>query len=115
MSESNGVSRRNVLKVAGGSVAATGVAGLAGANGTVEINVGYRGEAARQAALDASTGVVRDFVSLDVLTVEASPEAAQGLAERKHVDFVEENGRMHALAQTLPWGVDRVDAERAHA
>ncbi len=113
--DTNGVSRRNVLKMAGGSVVATGLAGLAGAKGTVEINVGYRGNAARQAARNAASDVVRDFDSLDIVTIRASANAARGLAKRKNVRYVEENGTVHAHAQTLPWGIDRVDADVAHS
>jgi subtilisin len=114
-SRESGVSRRNVLKIAGGSVAAAGFAGLAGATGTVEVNVGFRGERGRQDALEAADEVVREFDSLDVLTIRASAKAAKALAKRQHVRYVEENGEMEALAQTLPWGIDRVDADVVHA
>ncbi|MFC7081446.1 S8 family serine peptidase [Halorussus caseinilyticus] len=116
MSEKNkGVSRRNVLKVAGGAMAATGVAGLAGAKGKVEVNVGVRGKRARRAAENAADHVVRDFDSLDVMTIRASAKAVKGLAKRKNVRYVEKNGTVEALAQTLPWGIDRVDADVAHS
>jgi subtilisin len=113
--ENNGVSRRNVLKIAGGSVAATGLAGLAGATGTVEVNVGFRGQRGRKAALDVANDVVREFDSLDIVTIRASAKAAKGLAKRQHVRYVEENGTVHAHAQTLPWGIDRVDADVVHS
>ncbi|NEU57914.1 S8 family peptidase [Halorussus sp. MSC15.2] len=111
----NGVSRRNVLKIAGGSVAATGMASLAGATGKVEVNVGFRGDDARRAALSAAGGVVREFDSLDVMTIRASAKAAKALERRKGVRYVERNGTVHAHAQTLPWGIDRVDADVVHS
>ncbi|WP_115864715.1 S8 family serine peptidase [Halorussus litoreus] len=113
--DSNRVSRRNVLKVAGGSVAATGVAGLANARGPVELNVGFRGDPARQAVQNAASDVVRELDSLGVMTIRASPNAARGLQNRGNVEFVERNGTVEAHAETLPWGVDRVDADVVHA
>ncbi|MFW5917917.1 MAG: S8 family peptidase [Haloferacaceae archaeon] len=36
------------------------------------------------------------------------------LRRNPNVRYVEPEGEMEAIAQTLPWGVDRVDADRAH-
>ncbi|MFC7080080.1 S8 family serine peptidase [Halorussus caseinilyticus] len=49
------------------------------------------------------------------MTIRAAKQAVSGLENRADVRFVEENSEVHALAQTLPWGIDRVDAEVAHA
>ena len=108
------VSRRNVLKVAGGSVAASGLAGLGSARGPLEINVGYRGEQTRRAVRSAADDVVRELANLDVMTIRASPTTASSLDQEDNVRFVEENGTVHAHAQNLPWGVDRVDADVAN-
>jgi subtilisin len=94
-------------------VAATGAAGLAGATGTVEVNVGYSAESGRRAAVEAASEVVREF-SFDALTVVVAEEAVDQLRNREDVRYVELNGEMHALAQTLPWGIDRVDADVVH-
>jgi subtilisin len=57
--------------------------------------------------------VVREF-NFDAVTIRAKKSAATELENRGDVRYVEENGTMHALAQTTPWGIDRVDAEVAH-
>ncbi|WP_276301571.1 S8 family peptidase [Halorussus lipolyticus] len=113
----NGVLRRNVLKTVGGSVATVGATGLAGADpgDTVEVNVGFSSERGRQQALDAASDVVRVFNSLDIVTAKMPKQAATALEQNPNIRYVEENGTMEALAQTLPWGIDRVDAEVAHA
>ncbi|WP_128478454.1 S8 family peptidase [Halorussus pelagicus] len=114
----NGVSRRNVLKGVGASVAAAGVGtGLAAAkpDDTVEVNVGFNSERGRQAALSRADETVRTFNSIDVLTLRLPKQAVTALETNPNVRYVEENGTMEAFAQTLPWGVDRVDAEVAHA
>ncbi|WP_238398195.1 S8 family peptidase [Halorussus salinus] len=112
------MSRRNVLKGVGASVATAGVAsGLAAADPTekVEVNVGFASERGRKAALSQSDETVRKFDSIDVLTLRLPKRAATALEKNPNIRYVEENGTMEALAQTLPWGVDRVDAEVAHA
>ena len=103
-----------MLEAAGSAIAATGAAGIAGASGTVEVNVGYGAESGRAAAVEAADEVVREF-AFDALTVSVAERAVAGLRNRPDVRYVELNGTMRALAQTLPWGVDRVDADVAHA
>jgi subtilisin len=108
-------SRRNVLKLAGGSVAATGMTGLAGAKSSVEVNVGFASERGRQDALGAADEVVRKFDSIDVVTARMPGNAVSALRNNPNIRYVEKNGLVHAHAQTLPWGIDRVDADVAHS
>ncbi len=113
----NGMSRRSVLKAAGASVATAAASGLAAAKpgDTVEVNVGFKSESGRQKALSAADEVVRDFNSIDVVTMRASKQAAKGLENNPNVRYVEQNGTMHALAESLPWGQERVDSDVLHA
>ncbi|MFT4884389.1 MAG: subtilisin [Natronomonas sp.] len=108
------VSRRDVLRSAGaaGLLAASGTGVVAGED-TVEVNVGYARPSGRRAARDEAESVVREF-NFDALTIRVAREGAERLSNRGDVRYVEENGEMHALAQTLPWGVDRVDADVLH-
>ncbi|MFC4549173.1 S8 family peptidase [Halorussus sp. GCM10023401] len=112
----NGTSRRNVLKLAGASVATAAGSGLAAAkpDDTVEVNVGFKSSRGRSMAKSQATATVREFDSIDVLTIRLPKKAATALARNPNIRYVEENGTMEALAQTLPWGIDRVDAEIAH-
>ena len=43
-----------------------------------------------------------------------SARAVEDLRQRSDVAYVEPNGTYEAFAQTLPWGVDRIDADIAH-
>ena len=116
--ENNGVSRRNVLKVAGGSLATTvGMSGLSAAKPTdkVEVNVGFNSNRGRSAARNQADDVVREFNSIDAMTIRVAKQAATALEKNPNIRYVEQNGMMQALGETLPWGVDRVDAEVAHA
>jgi subtilisin len=138
----NNTSRRDVLKATGGAAGLAGLAGVSAAAGQerVEVNVGFSAESGRRAAVGAASSVRREF-AFDALTIEVAKPAVSGLRKRGDVRYVERNGTMHALdpgtnappggcspwpscrddgddggsGQTLPYGIDRVDAEVAHA
>ncbi|WP_266077211.1 S8 family peptidase [Haladaptatus caseinilyticus] len=112
----DGVSRRNVLKATGGAAAALSVTGFANAkpNDLVEVNVGFKSERGRTLARDAASDVIREF-NFDALTIRVPKKAATALESNPNVRYVEDNGTMQALAETEPWGIERVDADVAHA
>ena len=121
MSRRSTVSRRGALKL-GGAVAglAAGAAGSASALSTglptdvVRVNVGYTDESALSAITSLASEVIYEF-EFGAATVSL-PEAAIGtLRSRDDVDYVERDGRIRAIAQSLPWGIDRIDAEVAHS
>ncbi|MFB6136106.1 MAG: S8 family serine peptidase [Halobacteriaceae archaeon] len=113
MGEMN-VKRRDLLRAGGVALGGFVATGSAAGRETVEVNVGYSAPGGRRAARSAAASVVREF-SFDAMTIRVAPQAIAGLRNRPDVRYVEENGTMHALAQDLPWGVDRVDAEVANA
>ncbi len=117
--ESNSVSRRSVLKTAAGTATAGAGAGLATAasrgdppdgNGHRKYNVGFDAEPGRAAAREAASEVVREF-DFDALTARLPEQAVEGLRNRPDVRYVEENDALSADVQTLPDGVDRIDAD----
>ena len=110
------VSRRQTLKVAGSAVVGASVAGLASGEPAekVEVNVGFDGVRGKAATERKADTVVREF-NFDAMTVRMAKRAATALSKNRNVRYVEENGTMYALGQTTPWGVDRVDADVAHA
>ena len=115
--------RRAVLQLTAGA-AGLGAAGLAagdrGDSGNsensdrVRVNVGYARPSGRRAARRRADEEHYHF-AFDVLTIETSRRAAEELSNRDDIRFVERDAEMQAVAQDLPWGVDRVDAEVAHA
>ena len=112
----NHVSRRTVIKTTGGALATTGVVGLASADPDerVTVNVGTNGRRSVRAARNAATTVKREF-EFGAMTLELPKQAAENVATRSDVRYVEENGEMHALDDYMPYGIDRVDADVAHA
>jgi subtilisin len=114
-SDRHGLTRRTLLRLTAGTAAA-GTAGLAAGDGSdrVRVNVGYDRPSGERAARRRADVVHHEF-AFDVLTVETSRQAARELDRRDDVEFVEVDVALRAFAQQLPWGIDRVDAEVAHA
>ena len=114
--------RRTVLQLTAGA-AGLGTVGLAAGdrgnsgnseNGDrVRVNVGYARPSGRRAARRRADEEHYHF-AFDVLTIETSRRAAEELSNRNDIRFVERDAEMQAFEQTLPWGIDRVDAEVAH-
>ena len=113
MVDNYSVSRRTALKVTGGTLATLTASGISAAkpDKTVEVNVGFANENGRKAALNAASNVSREF-GFDALTLQVPEQAVSGLKNNPNVRYVEENGTWQAF-QTLPWGVNRVDADRS--
>jgi subtilisin len=110
------ISRRQLLRAASGTAATFGMSGLASAKPTdrIEVNVGYHDTGGEQAAVTAASDVVRSF-SFDAVTLRLPKRAITALRQNSSIRYIEPNGQMHAIDQTLPWGVDRIDSEVAHA
>lgn len=118
-------SRRDVLKLTGGTFGGLALSGVSGATSgrsheldgvlsATSYNVGYSAPAGLHLALDLAGAVVRRFAGIDVITIRAAAAAVDLLREHPDVRYVEENGAMNAIAQSVPWGVDRVDADVVH-
>ncbi|USZ67915.1 S8 family peptidase [Halorussus salilacus] len=101
-----------MLQTTGGSLLALGAGGVASAapDDTVEINVGFKSERGRKAALDAADETVREF-AFDAMTVRVPKRAVETLDSNPNVRYVEANGRMRALS----WGRTRIGADEANA
>lgn len=123
----NNLTRREVI---GGTVAGLGAltfAGhsLAGDDQPPKYNVGIaskRAERATKQAADQISQVVSWGAKEKTITGRFPDEALGGLRNRAGVRYIERDGLMQAIGsggsskgQTVPWGIDRVDAETAHA
>jgi subtilisin len=130
-----GTTRRGVLRQIG--IGAVGTAGLAATGGVAarpdEKIVGLEAGASPAVAADRADAVRKtlDFGDVGKAVVgRFSEQALDALGKRKEVRYTENNGTMHALkpgkgggndkggsqpAECLPWGIDRVDSDVAHA
>ncbi len=109
------ISRRQLLQTIGGTTALAGFSGLATAqpDDVVEVNVGYTQDSGRRATVSTANRTVQEH-RFDAATIRVQKRKLRELQQRSDVRYVEENGQMHALAQSTPWGVDRVNATDAH-
>ncbi|PSP47216.1 peptidase S8 [Halobacteriales archaeon QH_7_69_31] len=118
MTSRTGLSRRRALQLVGGSLSSGVVTGTAAGtddgDGIVRVNVGYASPSGRKAAADRAEAIYHDL-QIDVLTIGVDRNAIPGLRQRRDIRFVEDDVELEAIAQETPWGIDRVDAEVAHA
>jgi subtilisin len=103
--------------MAGASVATAAGSGLAAASSgdSVRVSIGFSAESGRAAALDAADEVIHDFNSIDAVTVRGQKAPITALEQRSDVTYVEEDGTVQALSETLPWGQDRIDSDVLHS
>jgi len=121
VSDPSRLSRRRLLRgVATG--AAVGAGSLIGTGGvaatpTDRYVVGTDGQRATGVARERAASVSRvlDFGDIgSAVTGRFPEEALKGLEKRPDVRYVEADGRMQAVGQTTPWGIDRTDANALH-
>jgi subtilisin family serine protease len=118
MSEAPDVRRRRVLQGVAAGVATAGLGGQAAAERPdrhiVGLEPGANERIARGKADEVRT--VLDFGDIGTAVAgRFSTEALKNLRRNPNVRYIEEDGTYEALAQTLPWGIDRVDADVLHS
>ena len=115
------LSRRDVLKTAGGAVAAAGFVGTGSAKGPEEFNVGLVPGApgAAERTVRGRADAVRKTIDLGAqgkaVVGQFSNEAREALENNPNVSYVEPNYTAYKLAEKLPVGIDRVDADVLHS
>jgi subtilisin len=115
------LSRRDVLKTAGGAVAAAGFVGTGSADGPEEVNVGLvpGASAAAERAVRGKADAVRKTIDLGsqgkTVVGQFSAKAQDALEKNPNVSYVEPNYTAYKLAEKLPDGIDRVDADVLHS
>ncbi|PSP75826.1 peptidase S8 [Halobacteriales archaeon QS_1_68_20] len=123
MPRTNGtVSRRDVLKLTGGSFAAVaaGAAGQAVAESPDRKIIGLTADAGFGVASRGARDVHReiDFGEIGkAVAGKFSDQAVEALENNPNVRYVETDGQMQALGHYndyYPWGINRVDADVAH-
>lgn len=74
------------------------------------INVSFSNPAGKQAARSRASDVHREY-DFGAMTLELPAEAREGLENNPNIEYIEENGTMTALSQTVPYGIEQVDAD----
>ncbi|MFQ3319059.1 MAG: subtilisin family serine protease [Natronomonas sp.] len=111
------LTRRRTLRIAAaGATTGVLVGGGSAEGGAPERIVGTTGDRGSQAARNEAESVRRTLrlgAIGQAVAGRFSDEAVRRLRSRGDVRYVERDGTMEAI-QTLPWGIDRVDADVLH-
>jgi len=71
---------------------------------------------AEQALVQGAGGeIYREFSIVNVIAARMTPQAAYGLGRSAGVAYVELDGPVYALDQTVPWGIDRVFGDESYS
>ena len=111
-------SRRELLTGIGVGIGGLVATGSAGAKQRGRHIVGTSTPAARRAVERRANTVHRVFDFDDIGQAVAgrfSEQALDALRKNPNVRYIERDGTISAIGQTVPWGVDRVDADAVHA
>jgi subtilisin len=113
------ISRREILKGVGAGLATTAAVGRTTASPEAgELLVGIDGQGPARTVAGQATSHVKtiDLGSVRQVVHGRFPEEAlDGIRHNPQVEYVEKNeAKFQTLGQTLPWGIDRVDADVVH-
>jgi subtilisin len=89
------------------------------ANGKKEYLIGFKNNASAQSSKNMITAaggkIEHTFKYMEVLHVSLPEKAADALKKNPAIEFVEENVEYNATAQTTPWGITHINADKAHS
>ncbi|UCG62971.1 MAG: S8 family serine peptidase [Candidatus Zixiibacteriota bacterium] len=83
--------------------------------GTKDVFIGFSGDRPDEALSAVGGAIKREYRHLPIVYVTVPENAIEGLRKNANIRFVEEPVHREYHAQTLDWGVDRIDAEYVHA
>ncbi len=75
-----------------------------------EYLIGFNGNTNDRLVENAGGEVKHEFKYMNVLHVSLPEQAAVALQKNPNVDFIEENGEVQAYGQTVPYGIDHINA-----
>lgn len=81
----------------------------------VTVLVGFNGSQGRAAIHSAGGRIEREFSFINAAKVSLPAVAAEHLAKSPGIRYVEPDGQAYALEQTVPWGIEAVNALPVHA
>lgn len=81
----------------------------------VSVIIGLANGSGRESVTAIGGNILREFSFINALHAELPKTAVEKLAEAPGIAYVELDYTAQAYAQTLPWGIDRVNAPDVHA
>lgn len=76
--------------------------------------IGFEGQPSEALVRGMGGKVIHSYKIVPAIAAEIPEAAISALAANPRISYVELDHKVQALQQTLPWGVDRIDAEVVH-
>lgn len=81
----------------------------------IPVLIGFNGSQGRGAIHAAGGRIEREFGFINAARVSLPATAVEHLVKAKGIRYVEPDGEAYTLEQTVPWGIERVNALQVHA
>ncbi|HBS93089.1 MAG TPA: peptidase S8, partial [Firmicutes bacterium] len=81
----------------------------------VSVIIGLANENGRASVLAAGGKIQREFKFINAVQVELPRVAAEKLKTARGIEYVEPDFMAQAYAQTVPWGIEHVNAPDVHS
>lgn len=94
---------------------ATGYTVASSANNapTEKVIIGFKGKPDASLVKAHGGEIKYQYTILDAIAATVPEKAVNALEKNPSVEYVEKDKKVHIIGETLPWGVDRIDAEVA--
>lgn len=80
----------------------------------IDVLIGFQDRPSRGLVEAFGGEVYREFTIVNVIAARLPQQAADALASNPAVKYVEPDGVVYAVGQSVPWGVDRVFGDESH-
>lgn len=90
---------------------------VAAANQTqkTEVLIGFKEKVNKNVVSQNGGTIKKELINLPIISVEIPANKISELKKNKDIEFIEEDGVWSVNTQSLPWGIDQIDAELVQA
>ena len=80
----------------------------------VPVIIGFKEKPDRSLIMGHGGDIKHTYRIIPAMSARLSNEAIEALKKNKNIAYVQPDYKVYALGETLPWGIDRIDAENVH-
>jgi subtilisin len=81
----------------------------------VSVLIGLANESGRSSVASLGGKILREFKFINVVQVELPKIAVEKMRNARGIEFIEPDAEVQAYAQTVPWGIEHVNAPDVHS
>ncbi len=86
--------------------------GTANPEEKVPVIIGFKGKPDASLVKGYGGEIKYQYTIIDAIAARLPPKAVEALKKNKNIDYIEEDAEAHIATETIPWGVDKIDAEK---